>query len=245
MHCDNRVEPKRAKAQWQALYDIYTLKLGWQAHLIEPQPGLPDLVFTANGGLVIGGQVALPRFRHPERQGETPVFKPRFLNNGFKTLPIQAHDCEGEGEGDAVLWNDVPFAGYPWRSDRLSHQAVARALGVNAVSLQLTDDRFYHLDTALTLVNRSTVALYASTPTRESVDKVRRVVPNVVLASEDDALAYRLNALIDGEHIVLSDRATGLADMYRRMGLQVWPTPIDEFQKSGGGVKCLSLELRH
>lgn len=242
MHCDNPVDRGRAIAQWQALHDIYAKKLGWTVHLLEPQPHLPDLVFTANGGLTIGGTVVLPCFRHPERQGETPFFEAWFRANGFATQPVPRHDFEGEG--DALLWNDVLFAGYPWRSDKLAHQWFARSLGIEVVSLQLTDARFYHLDTALTVVDKSTVALYAPAFTAESLEKVRRMVPKVILGSDEDALGYGLNALSDGEHIVLSDRAEGLIDTYRRMGLQVWPTPIGEFQKSGGGVKCLSLELR-
>lgn len=242
MHCDNPVVHAEARDQWQALHDIYTLRLGWTVHLLEPHRHLPDLVFTANGGLVIDGQAVLPAFRHPERQGETPFFDSWFRDNGFRGLEAPAHDFEGEG--DALLWNDVLFAGYPWRSDKLSHSTLARRFGIEVVSLQLTDARFYHLDTAFTVVSRTTVALYPAAFTAESLDRVRRIVPNVILASDEDAVAYGLNALSDGEHIVLSDRATGLIDTYRRMGLEVWPTPIGEFQKSGGGVKCLSLELR-
>lgn len=242
MHCDNPVEHSTARAQWQGLYDIYTRRLGWTVALLEPQPHLPDLVFTANGGLVVGGKVVPPCFRHPERQGETRHFENWFRDNGFAVLDAPTHDFEGEG--DALLWKDVLFAGYPWRSDKLAHMLLAQKLGLEVVSLQLIDARFYHLDTALTVVSESTVALYPRAFTADSLDRVRRIVPNVIMAGDDDAMAYGLNALSDGEHIVLSDRATGLIDSYRRMGMVVWPTPISEFQKSGGGVKCLSLELR-
>lgn len=242
MHCDIRVDHDRARAQWQALHDIYTQNLGWRVHLLPPQPHLPDLVFTANGGLVLGGRVVLPCFRHPERQGEAPVFEAWFRQQGFDVLAAPIHDFEGEG--DALLWNDVLFAGYPWRSDKLSHRTLADKLGLEVIGLQLTDARYYHLDTAFTVVNTRTVALYAPAFTSESVERVQRIVPQVILANEADALGYGLNALSDGEHIVLSDRATGLIDSYRSLGLDVWPTPIGEFQKSGGGVKCLSLELR-
>lgn len=242
MHRNNRVDHARAVDQWNALHEIYTRRLGWDVHLLEPHAHLPDLVFTANGGLVIDGKVLLPCFRHPERQGETPHFEAWFRDHGYDTLPLPRHDFEGEG--DALLWNDVVFAGYPWRSDKLSHQAIGRSFGLTVVSLQLTDARFYHLDTAFTVVDDRTVALYPAAFTQDSVEEVQRIVPNVVLASEGDALGYGLNAMSDGESIVLSDRATNLIDAYRRLGLQVLPTPIGEFQKSGGGVKCLSLELR-
>lgn len=242
MHRDNRVDHAAALAQWQALYDIYTRRLGWSVQLLDPQAGWPDLVFTANGGLVIDGKVLLPCFRHPERQGETPFFEAWFRANAYADVLAPLHDFEGEG--DALPWNDLIFAGYPWRSDQLAHQLLAERFGRKVVGLQLVDARFYHLDTAFTIVNSSTVALYAPAFTAESVERVRALVPHVVLASREDAEAYGLNALSDGRNIVLSDRAVGLAEQYRAMGLEVWPTPIGEFQKSGGGVKCLSLELR-
>jgi len=242
MHRDNPVNHEIARVQWQMLHDVYTKKLGWTVDLLEPVPHLPDLVFTANGGLVIDSKVVLPCFRHPERQGESLQFERWFQNNGVTTLETPAHDFEGEG--DALLYNDVLFAGYPWRSDKLAHRALSRTLGLEVIGLQLTDARFYHLDTAFTVVNDHTVALYPPAFTGESIERVRRIVPDVIFASDVDALAYGLNALSDGEHIVLSDRAVELIEVYRRLGLGVWPTPIGEFQKSGGGVKCLSLALR-
>jgi len=216
--------------------------LGWEVSLVPPQENLPDLVFTANGGLVIGGNVALPCFREPERQGETPIFEDWFRTHGWTDIAHATHDFEGEG--DALLWNEVLFAGYPWRSDKLSHSALGHYFGLEVISLQLTDARFYHLDTAFTVVDHKTVAVYPDAFTRESLDLVRRAVPNVIEASTDDALAYGLNALSDGNNIVLSDGATNLIGIYEKRGFEVWPTPITEFQKSGGGVKCLSLELR-
>lgn len=243
MHRDNRVQPDVASAQWQSLYDIYTQRLGWQVELVEPVAGLPDLVFTANGGLVIKGKVALPCFRQPERQGETPVFEAWFRANGWTERYMPRHDFEGEG--DALLWNDVLFAGHPWRSDITAHRDIARFFGCRVVPLQLTDARFYHLDTAFTVIDAQTVALYPGAFTAQSVQAVRDIVPHVIEAGESDAQAYGLNALSDGHHIVLSDMATSLIAEYRARGYEVWPTPIGEFRKSGGGVKCLSLELRN
>lgn len=242
MHRDNRVDHALAQRQWQALHDIYVQALGWQVDLLEPVPGLPDLVFTANGGLVIDGKVALPCFRQPERQPETPVFEAWFRAQGLADLYQPTHDFEGEG--DALLWNDVLFAGHPWRSDITAHPGLARWCGKQVVPLQLTDARFYHLDTAFTVVDAQTVALYPGAFTDDSLRAVRERVPQVIEASLADARAYGLNALSDGCNIVMSDGAVELAAVYRARSYTVWPTPISEFRKSGGGVKCLSLELR-
>jgi N-dimethylarginine dimethylaminohydrolase len=242
MHCENPVRSETARTQWQALYRTYSEKIGWDVLLMDAQPAYPDLVFTANGGLVVDGKVVLPCFRHPERQGEAAHFATWFATNGIVDQFSPRQDFEGEG--DALLWNKILFIGYPWRTDLSAHVDVARYLEVEAVSLQLADARFYHLDTAMTIVDDSTVAIYAPAFTPESVRQIQDRVPRVIRASEADALAYGLNAFSDGKHIVLSDQASDLIGVYRSMGLEVWPTAIGEFMKSGGGVKCLSLELR-
>ena len=242
MHIENPVDTELARAQWRSLRDLYVNELGWDVSLIEPAPGLPDMVFTANGGLVIGGEVVLPLFRQPERQGETALFEKWFREHGFKQPIHTAHDFEGEG--DALLWRNVLFAGYPWRSDQPAHRELARALNIEVVSLQLVDARFYHLDTAFAVIDEHTVALYPAAFSSESLEIVRRRVPNVIEASAEDAMAYGLNSMSDGDNVVLSESAYGLMDAYRMQGRRVWTTPISEFQKSGGGVKCLTLEIR-
>lgn len=242
MHTDNQVDTAEAKKQWQNLYDIYTKQLGWDVKLIEPVEGLPDMVFTANGALVAGGKVALPTFRQPDRQPETAKFETWFRGAGYKDILTAKYNFEGEG--DALVWNQTIFAGYPWRSDKPSHAELAKFFGMEVVSLQLADARFYHLDTCLTIVDKNTIALWPKAFSQESLETVHRLVPNVIEASDEDALVYGLNAMSDGKNIVLSDKAHGLIDNYKRRGMNPIPTPISEFQKSGGGVKCLTLELR-
>jgi len=66
----------RAVEQWQNLHHI--LKDHTVVDLVQPQLGWPDMVFTANAGLVLGDTVVLSRFFHKERQGEEPFFKQWF-----------------------------------------------------------------------------------------------------------------------------------------------------------------------
>jgi N-dimethylarginine dimethylaminohydrolase len=243
MHTDNQVDTEEAKQQWQKLHDIYAQNLRWNVQLVEPIEGLPDMVFTANGGLTWNGRVVLPRFRQPDRQPETDRFHTWFAHHGgFEDFYMPKYDFEGEG--DALFFNDILFAGYPWRSDLPAHKEVADYLGIKVVSLQLSDARFYHLDTALTIVNHETVAIWPRAFTEEALRKIHDVVPYVIEATDEDAIGYGLNAMSDGHNIVLSDRAYHLIDKYREYNFSVHPTPISEFQKSGGGVKCLTLELR-
>lgn len=242
MDTNNQVDPALAQKQWQDLYHIYTTELGWDVEIIDPIEHLPDMVFTANGALVIDGKVALPTFRAPDRQPETDHFKQWFSSHGYKEFLTPKYDFEGEG--DALVWNDTIFMGYPWRSDSAAVPELKEFLGKKIIPVQLTNASFYHLDTAMTIVDKETVALYPPLFTEETLRTIKQTVPEVIEASKADAYVYGLNAMSDGHNIVLSDRADGLIAQYEKRGMQVHPVAISEFQKSGGGVKCLTLEVR-
>jgi N-dimethylarginine dimethylaminohydrolase len=243
MNTKNKVIKSQALDQWESIYKVYTDVLGWTVKLMSPEKNLPDLVFTANGGLTIDGKVALPTFRHPVRQPETKFDEQWFKGAGYTDLFKPVNDFEGEG--DALLWNDIIFAGYPWRSDKQGHAEIANFFGKKVVSLQLIDSRFYHLDTALTIIDSQTVALWPGAFADKSLQAIKGLVPKVIEASYEDALAYGLNAMSDGKNIVLSNRAENLISIYSQSGYKTIPLSITQFQKSGGGVKCLSLELRN
>ena len=244
MHKENQVDPDEAAKQWRALYNIYTEKLGWDVQLIEPVKGLPDMVFTANGALVFGGKVILPHFRYKERRGETEKFRAWFEAAGYQDIYLPNNFFEGEG--DALIFDDrILFGGSPWRSSRPAHTEVGKVLGVDAHPLELIDPRFYHLDTCLTIVDSDTVAVYPKAFSQKSLAEIHELVPNVIEAGDKDALEYGLNAISnDGKSIVIPENARDLIEQYEAKSLNVYPTPISEFQKSGGGVKCLTLELR-
>ena len=241
MDTDNQVDRDLAKQQWEQLYQLYTETLGWEVSLVDPVDGLPDMVFTANGGLVIDGKVALPTFRQPERIPETAHFKAWFDGAGFSEVLTPKHDFEGEG--DALLWNDTLFIGYPWRSDQAVQNELSEFFNVKVIGMQLNDARFYHLDTCFAPIDNQTVAIWPPAFSDESVQNLKEIVPNVVEASEADAMAYGLNSVSDGQTVVLSEAAVGLVEEYEALGKRVYTAPISEFQKSGGGVKCLTLDI--
>ena len=62
MRRTQNAQPDLARAQWNSLHAALQ-SLGCQVELLEPQPGLPDLVFTANAGLVIGRRFIPSSFR--------------------------------------------------------------------------------------------------------------------------------------------------------------------------------------
>ncbi len=230
-----------AMRQWETLRQTY-LRLGHEVRLIEPEPGLPDMVFAANGGLVVEGQALGARFTHPERRDEGPAYLRWLESPGLKavTEPVYVN----EGEGDFLVVGDLVLAGTGFRTDPGAHAEVQELFGVPVISLQLIDPRFYHLDTALAVLGDHDVAYFPEAFSPGSQAVLRRLFPDAILATEEDALVLGLNAVSDGRNVVLPAAAVDLATQLRARGYTPVGVDLSELLKAGGSVKCCTLEIR-
>jgi N-dimethylarginine dimethylaminohydrolase len=235
------VDRARAMSQWEQLRRIYET-LGHDVDVIEPGPGLPDMVFAANAGLVVDGRVLGARFRYRQRRGEEARYRRWFAEAGFGE--VVRSRWVNEGEGDFVLAGPWLLAGTGFRTDVRAHADAQELLGRPVVGLQLVDPRYYHLDTALCALDTGTVAYHPGAFSPGSAGALSRLFPDAVVASDEDAAAFGLNAWSDGYHVVLPAGATGLEDQLRARGYEPIPVDVSELLKAGGGVKCCTLELR-
>jgi N-dimethylarginine dimethylaminohydrolase len=240
MSLDAPVDRDRAVEQWDHLRRTY-LDLGHRVELIEPIPGLPDMVFAANGGVVVDGAAMPARFRHAERVPEGPAYRDWLLHNDFRVLD-SVH--VNEGEGDFLVAGDRILAGTGFRTHPEAHDDAQEFLGLPVISLQLVDPRFYHLDTALAVLDDGVIAYYPGAFSAGSQVVLRRMYPDALLAEAADALVLGLNAVSDGANVVLPAAATGLAERLRAAGFRPVPVDLCELLKAGGGPKCCTLELR-
>jgi N-dimethylarginine dimethylaminohydrolase len=235
------VDRARARRQWERLRQAY-LDLGHTVRLIGPEPGLPDMVFAANGATVVGGKVLGARFRHPERAAEGGAYLDWFRRGGYRTVRVP--DAINEGEGDLLYTGRAVIAGHGFRTDAAAAGELEELFGVPVVSVRLRDPRFYHLDTALTVLDADTAAYYPAAFTPEGAGALARQFGTLIEASEHDAAALGLNAVSDGRHVVLPAEATRLAGQLAAAGFEPVPVEFSEFRKAGGGPKCCTLELR-
>ena len=244
MHPDQSVDTKLALTQWNELKDIYQ-QLGHKVDLIEPQQGLPDMVFAANSGLVLDDTVLGARFLSEHRQPEAEHYRRWFLAHGYSTVTMPTH--VNEGEGDFIWTGTVLLAGTGFRTEPQAHAEAREALGVPVISLQLVDPRYYHLDTALfVLDNRpgyTEICYYPAAFSPGSQRALARLFPDAVLADDSDAVCLGLNGVSDGYNVVLPAEATGLAEQLRNRGYNPVHVDISELRKAGGGPKCCTLEL--
>jgi N-dimethylarginine dimethylaminohydrolase len=235
------VDRDRAMTEWARLRATY-LSLGHTVHLLDPVPGQPDMVFAANGATVVGGMVMGALFRHPERAAEAAAHRRWFERNGYRrfTRATQVN----EGEGDYVFAYRAIVAGHGFRTDPAAHDELFRAFGLPVVSVGLVDPRFYHLDTALCVIDSFTAAYYPGAFDEDGLLKLKTLFPELIEAGEDDALAFGLNAVSDGRHVVIPHDAIGLRRKLTERGYDVVPVEMSELRKAGGGPKCCTLELR-
>jgi N-dimethylarginine dimethylaminohydrolase len=240
------VDVIRALDQWQALVDAYRVH-GHTVHTVQPVSGLPDMVFAANSAVVVEGRVFGSRFHAPERRPESVPYATWFKTEGFE---VHQPEAVCEGEGDLVPAGRWILAGTGFRTTREAHREAQEFFGVPVISLTLVDPYFYHLDTALFVLDDTgdggagNVAYYPGAFSPGSREVLERLYPDAVLATREDALAFGLNSVSDGRHVFLSPGARGLAD--RLAGLGYVPVPVDlsEFHKAGGGIKCCTQEIR-
>jgi N-dimethylarginine dimethylaminohydrolase len=240
MHPDKPVDTALAVAQWEDLRAAYG-RLGHTVATIAPRPGLPDMVFAANGACVIGGQVLGARFRYPQRAAEAGAYRDWFVSQGYIVTEPQAVN---EGEGDLVFAGHAVLAGHGFRSDPAAGDELARLCGLPVISLQLTDPRFYHLDTALAVLDGQTAAYYPAAFDAAGRAALAACFPRLIEASDEDAEVLGLNAISDGRHVVLPEQAAGLAHQLAAAGFEPVPVDLSELLKAGGGPKCCTLELR-
>jgi len=244
--------PEQAQAQWTGLRRALAAA-GAAIEMLEPTDRLPDLVFTANGAVVLDGKAMLARFRFGERKDEEPLFtaalttlKARGLVNAISTLP---DGVTLEGAGDCIFdpRRGLFWMGCGFRSVAAAAPVMARYFGLECVILALNDASFYHLDTAFCVLPCGSLVYYPPAFTPAALAEIHaRVAPEQRIAlTRADATRFAANAVCVNRTVVLSSASPALRRALRERGYAVVETPLDVFQKSGGSACCLTLRLDH
>ncbi|MDP3208716.1 MAG: arginine deiminase-related protein, partial [Rhodoglobus sp.] len=227
-------------AQWEVLYQTY-VDLGFDVQLIDPIDTLPDMVYAANGGFVIDGIAYGANFTYPERQPEGPAYMDWFRGAG---LDVRVPEEINEGEGDFLLVKGVILAGTGFRTASNSHEEVASIFGRPVVTLNLINPSFYHLDTAVAVLDDDHIAYLPSAFDDESLTILRTMFPGAIIVTEEDAAILGLNSFSDGYNVVIASRAKDFERQLRERGYNPIGVDLSELLLGGGGVKCCTLELR-
>ena len=241
------VDRDRANAQWAALVAAYE-QAGHRVDLLEPVPGLPDMVFAANGATVVDGRTLGARFANPQRSAEAAVHRDWHARFGvlYGGRALADPVAVNEAEGDFAVLSTVVLAGYGFRTTRAAHAELAALTGREVVSLELVDPRFYHLDVALAVLDAGTdrIAYYPPAFSPEARAVLAARFPDAVIADDADAYAFGLNAVGDGRHVFLPAGAVHLRDALEAEGFVPVEIDTSELIRGGGSVKCCTQEVR-
>lgn len=233
------VDTHLAFNQWETLRQTYK-ELGHTVELIEPIVGLPDMVYAANGGMMLNGKAVTARFTYPQRAGESAAYAEWMTRHGYRPADTRHTN---EGQGDLLFVGSIVLAGYGFRTQRQAHDEIAAILQMPVVSLELVDPRFYHLDTALAVLDATTIAYYPPAFSDPSRTKLLELFPDAIEVGSADAYVLGLNAVSDGLNVVLPAAATGFAEQLRTAGFRPIGIDLSELLKGGGSVKCCTLEV--
>ncbi|MEZ0089548.1 N-dimethylarginine dimethylaminohydrolase [Streptacidiphilus sp. EB129] len=240
MHPDKPTNTELALTQWEQLRGLLR-DLGHEVLEISPVPGLPDMVFAANGATMIDGRVLSARFRYPQRVPEGPAYLAWFQHHGF-TVRDAVHI--NEGEGDLLFTGERVLAGTGFRTHPDSHAEAAEFFGREVVTLHLVNSEFYHLDTALSVLDHDEVMYYPEAFSAESRQVLRDLYPDAILANQEDAAVFGLNSVSDGRHVLLAPQAVHLHQELADRGFVPIGIDLSELLKAGGSAKCCTLEIR-
>jgi N-dimethylarginine dimethylaminohydrolase len=243
MSVERTPDTSRAWDQWHALHDALSQLPGVAVELIPQVRGCPDMVFTANAGLVRGAKAVLARFRHPERGVEEPHYRSWLEGQGLEVVEPPL-GMSFEGEGDALFAGGALVTGYYQRSDARSSAFLTDELGCLTLSLCLVDARWYHLDTCFLPLGGGVVAYYPGAMDGYAERVIERNF-EAIRVPEDDAARFACNAVVIDRHVVMPAGCDETAATLEGRGYSVVCVDTSEFIKAGGSCKCLTLHLDH
>lgn len=245
----NVVDPARARAQWAALKAAYEA-LGLKVEVIEGKPGLPDFCFCANQAVTFTheGQptAILSHMRSETRAPEVPLFEAWYREHSYAIHRLPPEAAPFEGTGDAI-WHHgrrVIWGGVGPRTGDGAWEHVSRITGADVIPLNLVDPRYYHLDTALAVLNARTALYIAAAFDEASRARLHQGFDDLIALDFDDAANFACNAHCpDDRNVLLQEGSAATVGALTRRGFGVVELDTSEFMKSGGSVFCLKQEL--
>lgn len=238
------LDADKAAAQWRTLRDA--LAEHAEIAIIEPQPDLPDMVFTANAGVVYGNKAVASHFMPMERRPEEPHFKRWFREAGYELYDLP-EDIGFEGAGDCLLDRGGPWmwTGYGFRTEIEAHEHLARFFDRELVSIRLTDSRFYHIDTCFCPLTDGYLMYHPPAFDYDSRIAIESRVPSHkrIVVDTADAGDFACNAVNVGYQVFVNRASDPLKARLMRVGFKVHEIDLSEFLKAGGSAKCLTLRL--
>jgi N-dimethylarginine dimethylaminohydrolase len=243
MYVENKVDTELAQEQWMRLHHL-VIRCGGYVEYIEPQMMFPDMVFTANAGIIKENKFFASSFHHDERKGEERYWTEWFLDNGYEVSKLSKNmNISFEGAGDCLAWGKYLIGAKGVRSGAGSSRIAGKRIGYDEENIKEVKlvSKFYHLDTCFCPLNSEYALAYH--PAFDSFLNGPADVGKIIEVSNEDADKFACNSVVIGDHVIMPSGCEDTANKVAELGFKVHLTDMSEFIKSGGACKCLTLEL--
>ncbi|HUG86310.1 MAG TPA: arginine deiminase-related protein [Euzebya sp.] len=235
------VDRDRAQRQWHEM--VATLRMaGAVVEVIEPVTGLPDMVFTANAGVVDGTTFVPGAMRHPERRGETEHFRRWAAGQGMAIAPL-SDAALLEGLGDCMPLGDALVVGHGGRSNLHAHRDLTALTGRRVIGVALADPRWYHVDLTLCPLDDRRAIVHPAAYDAAGARQVMASIPEPLVLTEAEAATFAANAVVVGSTVIMPACPPRIGARLEAWGYDVVVVDVSEFTKAGGAVRCLTLPL--
>jgi N-dimethylarginine dimethylaminohydrolase len=227
--------------------------------LEEPHHALPDIVFTANAGLCLPRlpkkTILLPHMKYKQRQEELSYLERIFRNLHLNIIAYPGNEpFEGQAELKWFHGGTKAVCGYGHRSTKktfaeLNHffKKLYHAHGLTPpelLVLPLASSDYYHLDVAMLEFDDSKCIVHKKALSAASIVKLEKFLgkENVYVIDVKDT--FCLNAVIDGPHLITHKLTADVKEMLETItGRSVKMIDTYEFERSGGSVRCMTLDI--
>lgn len=242
MSIENNSVKSEVLIQYRKLIDNFS-KAGIQFHGIEPHQDFPDMVYTANLGFIDEKKFIKANFKHKERRGESKLAERYFNSQGYKVYSLP-DKIFFEGEGDLLKTGDTYFLGWGKRTMKEAIPYFKDILDGELIDLELVDPYYYHLDTCFAPLNESTAVINPNSFTKKGLETLYKKFNTIIETSAEDNKVLACNMVINKKNVVVGE---GVSNTFKSTlaahGFTVFETPMSQYIKGGGSVKCCCLTL--
>jgi len=242
MSCAVQPDLALAREQWSNLV-AHLRRIGAAVEIMSPVASLPDMVFTADIGLVTKQRFVTSRFRYAERRREVDYGASWFRDASYEVSELALEDGASFESSDILPFRGRLLAGYGFRTTLSAHIELARILGRSLCSVKLVNPRLYHLDVCFCPLDERHALVAPDAWTRRGCEVVKRLVPEPLVLEMEEALTFCANSLVVGKTILMPACPVRVRRVLDRWGFDVCVVPVSEFLKAGGAVHCLTLPL--
>lgn len=231
------VDKRRAKRQWRILVQILK-KLCIHVSTIDQESGSPDMVFSADQGIMLGNTFIVSNFRYPERRQERPRYIEWFMRHRYEIKYLPG-DTYYEGSGDSNAFNNSLFVGIGFRTNRAAMFYLKKFCRLSIEPLELIHDHFYHLDTCFFILDQRTAFYYPQALSQKSINRLHCYFPQLIPLTDKEAYGFAANSVVTDHHVLLQKGNTTFVNRLKAMGYTPIEVDVGEFLKAGGGIHCL------